>query len=76
MSAEEIIVNEYILRQVIGCTLFMGGISMIGTLDHLQIQPIDGIPFILSHSIIPYIKMVSLKRSVRASVDEFSNSNQ
>ena len=51
----------------------MGGISMIGTLDHLQIQPIDGRIFILAHSIIPCIKMVSLKRSLHASGDGFLN---
>ena len=44
---------------------------MIGTLDHLQIQTIDGRLFLLAHSIIPFIKMVSLKLSVCASGDEF-----
>ena len=48
----------------------MGGFFMIGTLDQLQIQWIDGRPFLLAHSIIPCIKIVSLKRSIRASGDE------
>ena len=48
----------------------MGGILMIGTLDHLQIQPIDGRLFILEHSISTCIKMFSLKRFVGASGDE------
>ena len=49
----------------------MDRILMIGTLDNLQIQPIDGIPFLLSHSIIPRIKMVSLNCFVRAYGDYF-----
>ena len=69
MSAEEIKVYYYILRQVRGSNSFTGGILMIGNLDHLKIQPIDGRPFIISHSIIPCIKIVTLKRSVRASSD-------
>ena len=49
----------------------MGGALMIGTLYYLQIQPIYGKPFLLEHSIIPCIKMVSLKSSVYAYGDEF-----
>ena len=50
----------------------MSGILMIGTLYHLQIQPIDGRPFIPAHSIIICIKTISLTRSISASSDEFS----
>ena len=49
----------------------MCGILMIGPLKHSQIKPIYGKPFLLEHSIIPCIKMVSLKSSIYASVDEF-----
>ena len=49
---------------------------MIGTLDHLQIQPIGGIPFLLAHSIITCIKTVSLKILSVHMVMNFSNSNQ
>ena len=49
----------------------MDRILMVGTLDNLKIQPIDGIPFLLAHSIILFIKMVLLKRYVRASGYEF-----
>ena len=35
------------LRQVRGSNSFMGGIVMVGTLDHLQIQPIDVRPLLL-----------------------------
>ena len=53
LIAEEITVYDYILREVRGSTSFMGGILIIGTLGHLQIQPIDGRPFLIKHSIIP-----------------------
>ena len=59
LSSEEIAVYYYILREVRGSTSFMGGILMIGTLDVLQIQPVDGRPFLLFHSIIACIKMIS-----------------
>ena len=49
----------------------MGGILMIGTLDCLQIQPIYGRPFLLAHSVIIFIQMVSLKCSVHESGDDF-----
>ena len=47
----------------------MGGIFIIGTLYHLQIQKNDGKQFLLEHSIIAFIKTVSLIRSVCASGD-------
>ena len=49
----------------------MGGALMIGTLYYLQIQPIYGKPFLLAHSIIPCNKMISVKRPVCVSGDEF-----
>ena len=42
----------------------MGGILLIGTLDHLQIQPIHGRPLLTANYIIPCFKMVSLRHSV------------
>ena len=64
-------VYESTLKQVREGNFFLGRIFMIGILYPLQIQPIDGKPFILENSIIPFIKMVSLKRSVCASGNEF-----
>ena len=54
----------------------MGGITMIGALDHLQTQPIDGIPFLLAHSIIICIKVVSLNILFVYLAMNLSNSNQ
>ena len=70
LSAEEITVYDYILRQFIGSTSFMGENLMIGTWDHFKIQQIYGGKFLLTHSIIPFIKMVSFKCSVCASGDK------
>jgi hypothetical protein len=44
--------------------MFMGGVLLIGTLDHLQIQPINGRPFLTANAIIPGFKMIALKHSV------------
>ena len=54
----------------------MGVFFIIGILDHLQIQPIDGRTFILANSIIPCIEMVSLKIMFVYLVMNLSNSNQ
>ena len=66
LSAEEFAIYDIILRHVRKSSLFFGGILIIGTLDHMQIQPIGGRPFLISSSIIPCFKMISLKTSVRA----------
>ena len=66
ISAEEFALYEMILRNVRNSTVFMGGILIIGTLDHLQIQPIHGRPFLTANSIIPCFKMVALRHTVRA----------
>ena len=45
---------------------------MIFTMDHTQIQPIKGHPFLISCHVIPCFKMVNLCHSVRASGDIYS----
>ena len=71
LSAEEIGLYDIILRNVRKSTVFMGGILLIGTLDHLQIQPINGRPFLTASGIIPCFKMVALRHSVRATGSEY-----
>ena len=66
LSAEELALYDIILRQVRNSTSFMGGVLLIGTLDHLQIQPIHGRPFLTASGIMTCFKMVALKHSVRA----------
>ena len=69
LSAEEFSVFDIILRHIRKNNLFFGGILIIGTLDHMQIQPIGGRPFLISNSIIPCFNMISLKVSVRVTGD-------
>ena len=71
ISAEEFSVYDIILRNIRGSSTFMGGILLIGTLDHLQIQPINGRPFLTASVIIPCFKMIALKHSVRAVGSEY-----
>ena len=71
ISAEEFSVYDIILRNIRGSSTFMGGIRLIGTLDHLQIQPINGRPFLTASVVIPCFKMIALKHSVRAVGSEY-----
>ena len=71
LSAEEFSVFDIILRHIRKNNLFFGGILIIGTLDHMQIQPIGGRPFLISNSIIPCFNMISLKASVVIRLNQF-----
>jgi predicted GIY-YIG superfamily endonuclease len=71
ISAEDISMYDIILRHIRGSNMFMGGVLLIGTLDHLQIQPINGRPFLTANAIIPCFKMIALKHSVRATGSEY-----
>ena len=62
-----IAVIDIILRRIRGNAQYMGGILIICTLDHTQIQSIGkNRPFLTSSHIIPCYKMVNLSHSVRA----------
>ena len=60
---------DMILRKVRHNNIFMGGVLLIFSMDHTQIQPIDGRPFLTSAHIISCFKTVELQHSVRASSD-------
>ena len=47
----------------------MGGVLVIMSLDHSQQLPIEGCPFLTSVHVIPCIKMVCLRHSIRANDD-------
>ena len=57
---------DIIMRQLRGSSLFYGGCLIIGTLDHLQLCPISGKPFLLSPHVLTTFVMRRLKHSVRA----------
>ena len=71
ISAEFISFYDIILRKMRNSTTFMGGILIIGSLDHLQIQPINRRLFFKSSSINPCLKIISLKHYVRATGSEY-----
>ena len=68
-SAEFSAIFDIIMRQVRNSNIFMGEVLPIFTIDHSQIQPIRGGPFITSCHVIPYFKMVALEHLVRATND-------
>ena len=59
LSAQEQSIYDIIFREVRGCSTFMGGVLIIGTIDHMQIQPINGRPFLTASAVIPCIKMIA-----------------
>ena len=60
---------DIILRKVRNSNVYMGGVVIFFPMDHTQIQPINGRPFLTSCHIIPCFKAVSLEHSVRAATD-------
>ena len=69
LSADFIAVIDIILRRLRNNCLYLGGVLLICTLDHTQIQSIENRPFLTSSNIIPMFTMVSLEHSVRAAND-------
>ena len=49
---------------------FVGGVIIIITMDHTQLQPVEGSTFLLSRHVITCFKMLNLKTYVHAAVDE------
>ena len=47
----------------------MGGVIIISTMDHTQLQPVAGRPFLLSSYVITCFKLVKLEISVICSID-------
>ena len=58
-----------ILRKIRKNNTFFGGLLVISTMDHKQLPPVKGTPFLVSSHIITCFKFSVLKHSVRASQD-------
>ena len=69
ISSELLSCLDLILRKIRSNNIFLGGILFICTLDHKQLQPINGRPFLTSPMVISCFDFVCLKESVRASGD-------
>ena len=71
-SAENMATYDIIFCHVRKSDIYMGGVLIIGTLDHLQIQPSNRErPFLLSNSILTCFKMIALQHSVRSTGDRY-----
>ena len=57
------------MRRLRNNCMYLGGLLIISTLDHTQIQSINGRPFLTSSNIVTMFTMVALKHSVRAADD-------
>jgi hypothetical protein len=60
---------DIIFRRIRDSSLFMGGVHWIASLDHLQMQAIDGRPVLMSPHILTCFDLFLLRESVRASRD-------
>ena len=58
---------DIILRNIRNSNIYMDGVLIIFSIDHIQIHPIEGHPFLTSCHIISCFKMSALKNYVRAS---------
>ena len=69
VSAELLGIIDIILRKIRDNDVYMGGILIIGTLDHRQLPPVEGHPFLTSPHVFSSYNFSSLRHSVRASND-------
>ena len=69
LPSELLAVLDIILRRIRDTNIFFGGVVIIGTIDHTQLQPVRGRPFLTSSHAITCFRMVKLKTSVRAAGD-------
>jgi hypothetical protein len=65
VPAELLSVIDIILRRVRESQVVFGGVHIVGTMDHTQLQPVSGRPFLLSSLIITCFKMVKVETPVR-----------
>ena len=70
VPAELLSTIDIILRRVRNSQIVFGGVLIIGTMDHTQLQPVSGRPLLLSSLIITCFVMVKLVTSVRCAGDE------
>ena len=69
LPAELLSVIDIILRRIRDSQVVFGGVLIIGTMDHTQLQPVSGRPFLLSSLIVTSFKMVKVETPVRCAGD-------
>ena len=60
LSAEILSVLDIKLRKIFDNNIVFGGILLIATIDHTQLHPVKGLPFILSSHTLACFKMIML----------------
>ena len=65
ISSQMLSCLDIILRRLISNNIFMGGLLFMCTLDHKQLPPIDGKPFLTSSMVLSCFEFICLKESVR-----------
>ena len=69
LPSEMLSTLSIILRRVRNTDIFIGGVIIISTMDHTQLQHINGRAFTISTQVITCFKMVTLQLSVQADGD-------
>ena len=69
LSAEQLSAIDIILRYLRKSQIPFGGVLILGTMDHTQIQPINLLPFLTSSLVLTSFVAVKLQHSVRAHGD-------
>ena len=69
LPAEMLSTLDIILQRVLNTDIFMVGVIIISTMDHTQLQPINGRSFLLSTHVISCFKMAKLQSPVRVAGD-------
>lgn len=69
VSAEQLQTIDLILRRIRKSQIPFGGVLILGTMDHTQLQPIKELPILTSSFMLTCFQMVSLEHSVRAHGD-------
>ena len=70
LSSQEFSLLDLILRQIRQNDMPFGGVLIIGSFDHMQINSIEGLPFLLSSHLLTDYTIVKLQHSVRAAGDK------
>eukprot|EP00956_Cyclotella_meneghiniana_P042934 scaffold249353_cov82-Cyclotella_meneghiniana.AAC.19 len=68
LSAEQLATLDIILRTIKSSSLPFGGVLVLGSFDHRQIDAMKGTPFLMSSHILTDFTIVRLKESVRAAM--------
>ena len=69
LSAQQFAVLDIILCNLRDTPLPFGAVLLIGSLDHDQLGPINGLPFLLSLHIVTDFMLIKLEHSGRAACD-------